>query len=176
MISAIIAAIAPHLISMIFDDDKKEGTEAGGLKDDILAALTDVLGAKDMTDEAAALAALRADPEKFMRVQERLTVIEAQHTAREAKSMAEARAGILQLSKLMRGMAFIPAFLAVISLAALMYVVHRILTAPAESELGTMYGVLGFVAPLTYAAFNHILGSSIGSKLKTGIAGGLGRR
>ncbi|MDP6475249.1 MAG: hypothetical protein QF449_11950 [Alphaproteobacteria bacterium] len=171
MLPAIIAAIAPHLIDIIAADDKKEGD----LKNQISAVLSDVLGGGELTDANTVISALRADPEKLIRAQERLEVLRAQAEAREAKSMAEARAANLEQSKQMRGMAFVPAFLAVISLAALMYVIHQILNGPPENREIT-YGILGFVAPLTYAAFNHILGSSIGSKIKTMINGAGGRR
>ena len=162
MLPAIIAAIAPHLIDIIAADDKKEGD----LKNQISAVLSDVLGGGELTDANTVISALRADPEKLIRAQERLEVLRAQ---------AEARAANLEQSKQMRGMAFVPAFLAVISLAALMYVIHQILNGPPENREIT-YGILGFVAPLTYAAFNHILGSSIGSKIKTMINGAGGRR
>lgn len=173
MIPEIIAAIAPHLVSVIVEDEKKE--EGGGqIKDEIMAVLSDVLGAEAIKDEPAALATLRADPEKFVRVQERLAVIEAQHAAREAKSMAEARAANAELSKHMKGMAFIPAMLAVISIGSLVYLINRVLDLPPE-KIALGVAMLATVSPLAYAAFNHILGSSIGSKLKTGIGGGLGK-
>ena len=88
--------------------------------------------------------------------------------------MAEARAANAELSQHMKGMAFIPAMLAVISIGSLVYLIDRVLDLPPE-KIALGVAMLATVSPLAYAAFNHILGSSIGSKLKTGIGGGLGK-
>ena len=168
MISALIAAIAPTLINSIFEDDKKDGD----LKQQVLEVVKGIVG--DAGEEDAQLAALRADPEKWMRVQERLATIQAQHAEREAKSMAEARAANLELSKQMKPLAYVPLTLALAGLTAMLFIAYWALTRP-DSRDTALYLIPAF-APLAYAGYNHVLGSSIGSKLKTGIMGGLGRR